>query len=672
MTWPPKGPADIIPETPSYNLKNHLAYVRELWLKYPYREQEHCVELAVSMVPDNLAFIGEDVGAFIASLLEQNIYIYEPTLEYQPFLTRIQKRLTLNVKPALDAIPKFLQHLAAHLPSTSSSITVPIFDVLPAPDFIGTVYHYFYNLKDQGEYLFADLRSQLFDNLIKASGYDPQTYDGKRTLTLPEQMKEPSHVIYAKYLSGTPIAHLLAAQIPFVITPEIQHAHTWVVAGSGHGKTTALASMIYEHIPEVLRGESSIVLIDSQNVIIPALERLKVWDGSDRLIIVDPAEPVAFSLFDVPNKSGAMLNNALEMIDFVFAKLTDTETTHRQANLFAYISEFLITAVEGATIHDFRNMMDTSRAPNYAQYHEKASSEIQDYLATDFIKEKFTLDARHQVVTKMRGMLRNTAFAQMFGSPKTKLNLFKELERGTCILIKPDKDQLGEDGTRLFGRFWIAQMKLVAQQRATTQKKTPTYFYIDECQDYLRGGDPKIEGILEQARKQNIGLTLLHHYADQLKSTDLVQLLGANTATKICGSLASSDLSRFASYLQCDPRFIQQQEPRKTFAVHVRGLTKSAVSLAFPFIDLAKELRMSESAWRAMRQRNRERYGAQEPPRREAHDATSGVARAVSDAPKSIPPKTHDKVKPAPNRKEEKLDTPVVNKPKPQEYDTDH
>ena len=422
----------------------------------------------------------------------------------------------------------------------------------------------------------------------------------------------------------------------------VEKYHNYYACGlfhhnSGHGKTTLLTSMLYPHIAEVVRGETSIVLMDSQNVLIPLLERLKVWEGSERLIVVDPDDPIAFSLFDAP---ASQLNSTLEMVDFVFGKLSESEMTYRQQNMFNYLAEFLVTAVPNATIHDFRNMLDVKRAAEYDQHIPKASTEVRDYLTTDFVKEKFTIDARHQVLTKMRGMLRNEAFARMFGAPKTKLNLFKELERGVCILIKPDKYKLGDDGTRLFGRFWIAQMQYVARQRQATQRKTPTYFYIDEAQDYLKGGDPKIEGILEQARKENIGLTLLHHGGHQLRSDDLLQLLGANTATKMCGSLGSADLSRFAGYLGCDPNFIRAQEPRQSFAAHIRGMTKSAISLRPPYIDLKKEPRMSEDAWRQMRKRNSEKYGAA--PQSSASSTASSTAStnssgATTTSPTNLP-----------------------------------
>ena len=75
-------------------------------------------------------------------------------------------------------------------------------------------------------------------------------------------------------------------------------------------------------------------------------------------------------------------------------------------NLFASL---FASAVPNATIFDFRNMLDLKKAKDYERCYPNASSEVQDYLATDFVKEKFTIDARSQVLTKMRAMLRMVA-----------------------------------------------------------------------------------------------------------------------------------------------------------------------------------------------------------------------------------------------------------------------
>ena len=359
-----RTPSDILPDGPHYDVKAHLAHVRKLWRKYPYRDRQKCAELAADLAidADPPLWIGEDLAALASDLITSNqIFVFdEPTLESTPYLTRLQRHFTTDPRPAFAEIGRCIKDIVRMLPTEEHGpYKLPLCERIDVKRLVGLAYG-LYGFPIGDDYAFANLRNQLLENLITASGYDPSTYDGKRKLVSVSDAKEPPQDIAVTFLAGTPFLPLAFLQSPFRIPPEIQFAHTWVCAGSGHGKTTALTSMVFEHIPQVLRGEASIVLIDSQNVIIPGLERLKVWEGSDRLIVIDPTDPIAFSLFDVPRER---LNSALDMIEFVFAKLAGSEVTYRQKNMFDYLSEFLITAVPDATIYDFRNMLDQKRAP---------------------------------------------------------------------------------------------------------------------------------------------------------------------------------------------------------------------------------------------------------------------------------------------------------------------
>jgi hypothetical protein len=622
------GPSLGIPAKPVYSTDEHRKRFHELYEAWPVNTTDKCLALTADTVkflsknfPRHVAYFQSFKddhkfqfldGIIVDFLVDENIgFASKPDTSDRGILDIYIKDLSdhSRIYKAQEALAVIFTGIFNSLPLPGrSNLYVPMKDLIPDYPLLIN-YIMLHSSK-----AFPNFAQTMMNNVNRISGITDEK--SKRAQIGPTEYDgDPT-----EYLRDTCLADFFNIQLPFAIPDEVKFAHTWVVAGTGHGKTTLLTSMICDNIPKVVAGKASIVLMDSQSALIPQLERLKVWEGSDRLIVIDPSEPIAFSLFDAPKDQ---LNAALEMVHFVFAKLTDGQMTYRQDNLFNYLSEFLITAVPNATIHDFRDLLDQRKAPSYDKYKQYASDEVRDYLDTDFVKEKFTVDARNQVLTRLRAMLREPAFAKMFGAPKTKLDLFNELERGVCILIRPDKNKLGEDGTRLFGRFWIAQMRRISIQRQQTTKKTPTFFYIDECQDYLRGGDPKLEGILEQARKEHIGVTLLHHYGDQLKSTELVQLLGANTATKICGSPADADLARFSKYLQCSPDFILSQPKKKSFACGVTGMGDAPlirISLQFPYIDLTKEPRMSEQAHRAMCQENIRKYGA------ETHEAPSKPA----------------------------------------------
>jgi hypothetical protein len=46
--------------------------------------------------------------------------------------------------------------------------------------------------------------------------------------------------------------------------------------------------------------------------------------------------------------------------------------------------------------------------------------------------------------------------------------------------------------------------------------------------------------------------------------------------------VSAKDARSLASMLYCDPHLIESQ-PKGSFAAHIRGVTKSAVPLTFPF-----------------------------------------------------------------------------------------
>jgi len=163
--------------------------------------------------------------------------------------------------------------------------------------------------------------------------------------------------------------------------------------------------------------------------------------------------------------------------------------------------------------------------------------------------------------------------------PRSKLDLFTEMNAGKVILINTAKDLLKESGTEIFGRFFIALIAQAAQERATLPegKRMPTIVYIDEAADYF---DRNIEIILAQARKYNVGMVLAHQYLGQLDAK-LQEAFGANTSIKFAGGVSARDARTLAPMLYCEPSLIESQ-PKLSFAAHVRGVTNSALPLKFP------------------------------------------------------------------------------------------
>ena len=193
----------------------------------------------------------------------------------------------------------------------------------------------------------------------------------------------------------------------------------------------------------------------------------------------------------------------------------------------------------------------------------------------------------------------------MFSHPRSKLDLFSEMNAGKIILINTAKDLLKESGTEIFGRFFIALIAQAAQERATLpqSQRMPTMVYIDEASDYF---DRNIGIILSQARKYNIGMVLAHQYLGQLEPR-LQEAFAANTSIKMAGGVSSKDARQLAPQMHADPETIERQK-KGSFSSYLRGVTPNAIPLQFPFGVMERMPRMLPSDRDQLQQRMRKRY----------------------------------------------------------------
>ncbi|MEQ8401974.1 MAG: type IV secretory system conjugative DNA transfer family protein, partial [Silicimonas sp.] len=215
------------------------------------------------------------------------------------------------------------------------------------------------------------------------------------------------------------------------------------------------------------------------------------------------------------------------------------------------------------------------------------------------------VSTRKQVLRRLYGILENQTFERMFSHPKSKLDLFAEMNAGKVILINTAKDLLKENGTEIFGRFFIAMIAQAAQERAVLARdqRMPTFVYVDEANDYF---DRTIGVILSQARKYNIGLILAHQFLGQL-DTRLYEAIAANTAIKFAGGVSAKDARTLAGDLRTDAAFIETED-KLSFAAMVRGTTKRAVSIGIEAGRMEARPRMSDDERDALRDAMRERY----------------------------------------------------------------
>lgn len=474
--------------------------------------------------------------------------------------------------------------------------------------------------------LFVRVRERLATNMLIASGFPPTTDPNEVAdrLVIPTRHKStnPAELVDF-YLAGTPFEALLNLPVPFHVPDPMRFEHCHIIGGTGHGKTQLMQRMIHADLIAAQNDGRSVVVIDSQGDLINKLVRLDLFAPStrdslaDRLVLIDPADvefPAALNLFDAhlgrlteyrPVDRERVLNGIVELYESFFGALLGAELTQKQGVIFRYLARLML-AIPGATIHTLMQLMEDGRAfkPQMAALEGSARY----FFEKEFFHPSFAA-TKKQILKRLWGVLSTPAFERMFAQRENKLDLFAALNDGKIILINTAKDLLKTEGSQLFGRFFVSMLSQAALERSTIRedRRTPTYVYVDEAQEYF---DDTIETILSQARKYRVGITLAHQTLDQL-SPRLRAAFLSNTSLKCAGGVSARDARALASELHTTSEFIESMRrrgDRTEFAVWLKHRTADALRLSVPLGFLERQPTLTEEKYDGLMQANRARY----------------------------------------------------------------
>jgi len=474
--------------------------------------------------------------------------------------------------------------------------------------------------------MFLKVRERFATNLLVASGFRPDDNIHERAdrLVLPTRQKNKSPAELARmYFVGTPFLDLMELPVPFQIPEGARFEHCHIVGGTGHGKTQLMQRMIHADLVAAQTEKRSVVVIDSQGDLVNKMRRLALFDPeaadslADRLIVIDPADvefPAALNLFDahldrVRGYSAVdrerILNGVIELYEVFFGAMLGAELTQKQGVIFRYLARLMIT-IPGATIHTLMQLMEDGKP--FKKHMEELDGSARYFFQTEFFHPSFSA-TKKQILKRLWGVLSTPAFERMFAQKANKLDLFEALNDGKIILVSTAKDLLKQDGSALFGRFFIAMLSQAALERSTIDEddRTPTFVYVDEAQEYF---DDSIETILNQARKYRVGLTLAHQTLDQL-TPRLRSAILANTSLKCAGGVSARDARALADELRTSSDFIEDMRrrgDRTEFAVWLKHQTPQAIRLSVPLGFLERQPLLSEEALDAVTTANRARY----------------------------------------------------------------
>jgi hypothetical protein len=507
--------------------------------------------------------------------------------------------------------------------------------------------------------LFKALREQLDRNLYAAS----VAASGSRRrespdLVMPSQY-EGDDLLHA-YLKDTPLLQIFEdATVPLSIPDKVRFEHAWILAPQGTGKTQLIQYLASCDLDRVARDEASVMVMDSQGDLINEISTLKVFAPGEplheKLIIIEPdiEYPPALNVFDLgkgrldaysARDREQLANSTIDLLAYVFDALLGEggAMTTKQSTLYRYVIRLLMEVPE-ATLDTFSDLLKVEKPADLAPYQPfiaRLHKPAQEFFARQFLDRQFS-ETKRQVAWRLASLMENTVFARMFSFPKSKIDLFTELNAAKVILINTDRNLLGDHRTAVFGRFFIAMLLSAAEERAVLERanRLPVFCYIDEVHDYI-SHDTKIAQVLDQARKRNIAMALAHQRSKQIELPNVLDAL-ATTSIKFASTDNAGDASLLARSMNTTAKFVATQ-PERHFALHVRRQTQEAVSIKVPFFVLEDREHMSKAERIAVRDRMRAKYATRHASQKEVDDrgptpCGAGTPSAGPTAPAAPP-----------------------------------
>lgn len=408
--------------------------------------------------------------------------------------------------------------------------------------------------------------------------------------------KEFPKEIYKFYLKP------LLARIPI----GERRKHTYVVAQTGSGKSELLKMLAYGDIEARNRA---VVIIDPHGDMVEEIARFKRFSPENNyedLVYIDPTLKGDFSPsinpFEIEDTSeNNIAITTQELMRVVNILLRGSGTTTQMEAILSPCIAVLLRKKDGC-FEDLQRFMDDNQNEDLIKLGLNSPNPQHAKLFRDKFHSSGYESTKHGIYTRMQTLLNDPIFQNLI-SNKTTVNLKQLIDQKKTILFKLSLGEGGSESMEAFGRFIVGMLRIIAIQRSKTPKeeRTPTFFYIDEFQNFV---SEDIEKALTQLRKYGLHLVLANQYVGQNIDTQLQKAL-FSSGVKIIGKNEIKTAKSAGS--EIDVPF-EKIKSLKIGEFYVQNGSYSALKIKVPTILLGNNNAMTDEEWEQVERYNLGQY----------------------------------------------------------------
>lgn len=330
--------------------------------------------------------------------------------------------------------------------------------------------------------------------------------------------------------------------VTFGIRKEDKFRHMYIIGKTWTGKSTFISNLIASD----MQAGNGLCLLDPHGELVDTVLEYIPTNRINDVILFDVADsdfPIWFNLLQADTEDGK--NLVASGVVSTFKKLFGNSWWPRLEYILRNIVLSLVDYPNATLMHILRMLTDKN-------FREEVVSCVKDTVVLKFWNNEFAKwndkqreEAVWPITNKVGQFLSSKLVRNIFGQPRTKLNLRKAMDDWKIILVNLSKWRIWEDNANMIGSLLVTKFQIDAMSRAdvAAHLRRDFYLYIDEFQNFA---SESFTTILSEARKYKLALIIANQYISQILP-EIKDAIFGNVGSIVCMTIWSDDAAQMTN-----------------------------------------------------------------------------------------------------------------------------
>ncbi|MEK7604823.1 MAG: DUF87 domain-containing protein [Patescibacteria group bacterium] len=308
---------------------------------------------------------------------------------------------------------------------------------------------------------------------------------------------------------------------PVYLDSEDRLRHLYVIGQTGTGKSGLMKSMI---IQDIRNGEGCCFIDPHGNDVFDILASVPPERYQD-VIYFDPADlsrPFALNFLEYdmarPEQKTFIVNELLMIFRRLYGDVPESMGPAFEQYFRNATQLVMEDPSSGSTILDIARVLSNSefRRMKLERSMNPIVNQFWNEIATKAGGEASLENIVPYITNKFDDFTANDFIRPIVGQQQSSFKFREVMDTKKILIVNLSKGRLGEKNANLLGLIIVGKLFMAALSRADSPRTPfpPFYLYIDEFHNMTSDSIP---GILSEARKYKLGLSVAHQFLNQIE-----------------------------------------------------------------------------------------------------------------------------------------------------------